>query len=224
MSLFAVFDVETTGLSSAQGDRVVEIAIVVLDDQFRVVRMLDSLVHPQRSIPSQVTRIHGISNEAIREAPTFADLLPELIDCFSGVTHLVAHNISFDLGFLRAELSECGVEMPHSFGRLCTMQLARQKRVAQNAKLATVVSALRIPMISNAHRAIVDAGATARVLSLLLEEDASVSHSPIRWPMHQTLSGCPRQLPRDNPPITLQSLTSFGLAIASNATRQVENR
>jgi DNA polymerase III epsilon subunit-like protein len=77
--------------------------------------MLDSLVHPQRSIPSQVTRIHGISNQAIREAPTFADLLPELIDCFSGVTHLVAHNISFDIGFLRAELSGCGVEMPHSF-------------------------------------------------------------------------------------------------------------
>lgn len=62
VSLFAVLDVETTGLSSAQGDRVVEIAVVVLDEHFQVVRMFDSLVHPQRSIPSHVTQIHGISN------------------------------------------------------------------------------------------------------------------------------------------------------------------
>ena len=167
MTLFAVIDVETTGLSAAQGDRVVEFAAVILDEQFRVVRMFDSLVHPQRSIPPHVTQIHGISNHAVRTAPTFADLLPNLMDCFCGITHLVAHNISFDLGFLQAELLACGVPMPMSFGRLCTMQMARRKRTAQNAKLTTVAAALGIPTMAQAHRAIVDAGITARVFSLL---------------------------------------------------------
>lgn len=218
MSLFAVLDVETTGLSPAQGDRVVEIAVVVLDEQFQVVRMFDSLVHPQRSIPSHVTQIHGISNQAIRNAPTFADLLPNLLDCFSGATHLVAHNISFDLGFLQSELLACGVQMPRSFDRLCTMQMARRKRVARDAKLSTVASALRIPTIANAHRAIVDAGITARVLSLLHQVDTSVTHSPINWANLQSSSGCHRQFPRHNPPISKQTLAHFGLTIASNTT------
>lgn len=215
VALFAVLDVETTGLSPAQGDRVVEIAVVILDEKFRVVRMFDSLVHPQRSIPSHVTQIHGISNHAVRTAPTFADLLPDLMDCLSQTTHLVAHNISFDLGFLRAELLECGAEMPQSFGRLCTMQIARRKRVAPNAKLSTVASALRIPTIAEAHRAIVDAAITARVLSLIHEEDTTVTHRHICWQTHQSLNGCHRQFPRDNPAISKQSLAHFGLTIAS---------
>ena len=217
MALFAVLDVETTGLSAAQGDRVVEIAVVVLDEQFRVVRMFDSLVNPKRSIPSHVTQIHGISNHAVRTAPTFADLLPDLMDCISETTHLVAHNISFDLGFLRTELLECGAEMPQSFGRLCTMQIARQKRVAHNAKLSTVASALRIPTIAEAHRAIVDAAITARVLSLIHEEDTTVTHSPICWQSYRPSNGCHRQFPRGNPVISMQSLAHFGLTIAANS-------
>ena len=196
MALFAVFDVETTGLSPAQGDRVVEIAVVILDEQFRVVRMFDSLVHPQRSISSQVTQIHGISNRDIQQAPTFADLLPDLMSCLAGSTHIVAHNISFDLQFLRAELLACGLQMPQSFGRLCTMQMARQKRVARNARLSTVASALQIPSIADAHRAIVDAGVTARVLSLLHDQRNSSKQSPIQWPNHEPASGCGRQFPR----------------------------
>ena len=218
MALFAVFDVETTGLSPAQGDRVVEIAVVILDEQFRVVRMFDSLVHPQRSIPSQVTQIHGISNHAVRSAPTFADLLPGLMDCLSAVTHLVAHNISFDLGFLRAELLESATEMPQSFGRLCTMQIARRKRVAHNAKLSTVASALRIPTIANAHRAIVDAAITARVLSILHQEDTSVTNNPICWPTLQMSNENHQPFPRGNPPISIQSLAHFGLTIAAGKT------
>jgi DNA polymerase III epsilon subunit family exonuclease len=214
LSLFAVLDVETTGLSSGQGDRVVELAVVVLDEQFRVVRMFDSLVHPQRSIPSYVTQIHGISNHAVSTAPKFAEILPDLMTCIAGTTHLVAHNISFDLGFLRAEFDACGVPMPQSFGRLCTMKMARKKRVANNAQLSTVATALRIPTIANAHRAIVDAAVTARILSLLHEDDKSVTHRPIQWPALEPKADSHRQFPRENPPISRQTLTHFGLQIA----------
>ncbi len=216
MPQYAVIDVETTGLSAAQGDRVVEIGVVILDEHFQVVRIFDSLIHPQRSIPFDVTQIHGISNQHIRQAPAFMDLLPNLMNCFAGTTHLVAHNLSFDLGFLRAELSQCGVQMPSSFGRLCTMQLARKKRVASNARLSTVASALRIPTIANAHRAIVDAGITAKVLSLLHDETASATDNLICWPTRDLPSGSAQQFPRKNPIISVQSLSHFGLAVASN--------
>ena len=219
MSLFAVLDVETTGLSAAVGDRVVELAVVILDEQFRVVRMFDSLVHPQRSIPTCVTQIHGISNRDVQAAPTFAELLPDLMDCLSGATHLVAHNISFDLGFLKAEFSACGVSMPASFGRLCTMKIARRKKVAHNAKLSSVASALRIPTIANAHRAIVDAAVTAKVLSLLHEDDACAMHKPIAWSSLLPTTDCHRQFPRGNPQISKQTLGHFGLQIALPTAR-----
>jgi DNA polymerase III epsilon subunit-like protein len=70
-------------------------------------------------------------------------------------------------------------QMPQSFARVCTMQLARKKRVAGNARLSIVASSLRIPTIANAHRAMVDAAITAKVLSLLHDEYPSTTHSPL---------------------------------------------
>jgi DNA polymerase-3 subunit epsilon len=210
---FAVLDVETTGLSPDRGDRVVEIAIIVLDENFRVVRMLDSLVHPCRRIPQHVASIHGISDLAVQEAPTFTQLIPELLDCFSGVTHLVAHNISFDLSFLRSEFSVSGLQIPRILQKICTMQLARRYRVAHNAKLATVARALRIPTIANAHRAVIDAGVTARVLSLLHTPEPDNSTTAISWPrLDAELVRVP-QYPRPMQQVSLQSLTKFGLQL-----------
>lgn len=213
MTRFAVLDVETTGLSADQGDRVVEIAVIVLDENFRVVRMLDSLVHPCRRIPPYVASIHGITDAAVQEAPTFTQLIPELMECVSDVTHLVAHNISFDLGFLRSEFAVSGLQMPGMLQKICTMQLARRQRVARDAKLATVARALRIPTISNAHRAVIDAGVTARVLSLLHTVETEKVARPILWPsLDANLVRMP-QYPRTMQPVSLQSLTKFGLEI-----------
>lgn len=217
MALFAVIDVETTGLAAAQGDRVVELAVIVLDDRFRVLRMLDSLVHPQRSIPGRVSQLHGISDCDVREAPTFAELLPMLMECLDGVTHMVAHNIEFDLGFLRSEMKQCGLRMPRSFAQVCTMQLARQHGVARDAKLSTVAAALRIPTVANVHRAIVDAGITARILSLLHESENGKASGPIRWVPHHVMAEHRPALPRKAPAIPLQALSQFGLSIADNA-------
>jgi len=210
---FAVLDVETTGLSADQGDRVVEIAVIVLDGNFRVVRMLDSLVHPCRRIPSQVATIHGISDAAVQDAPTFTQLIPELLDCVSDATHLVAHNISFDLGFLRSEFAVSGLQMPGTLQKICTMQLARRQRVARDAKLGTVARALRIPTIANAHRAVIDAGVTARVLSLLHNPDTDEATRPISWPRPDAELVRVPQYPRPTQQVSLQSLTKFGLKL-----------
>lgn len=213
MSRFAVLDLETTGLSPDQGDRVVEIAIIVLDENFRVVRMLDSLVHPCRRIPPYVASIHGISDAAVQEAPTFTQLIPELLDCLSDATHLVAHNISFDLGFLRSEFSISGLAMPGSIQKICTMQLARRLRVARDAKLATVARALRIPTIANAHRAVIDAGVTARVLSLLHKPETVKESQTISWPRPDMELVRVPPYPRPAQRVNAQSLTKFGLEL-----------
>lgn len=206
-------DVETTGLSAEQGDRVVEIAIIVLDENFRVVRMLDSLVHPCRRIPPYVASIHGISDAAVQDAPTFTQLIPELLDCVSDATHLVAHNISFDLGFLRSEFAVSGLQMPGTLQKICTMQLARRLRVARDAKLGTVARALRIPTIANAHRAVIDAGVTARVFSLLHSPETDKATKAILWPCPDVELVRVAQYPRPTQQVSLQSLTKFGLEL-----------
>jgi len=210
---FAVLDFETTGLSADRGDRVVEIAVIVLDENFRVVRMLDSLVHPCRRIPPYVASIHGISDIAVQDAPTFTQLIPELLDCVSDATHLVAHNISFDLGFLRSEFAVSGLQMPATLQKICTMQLARRQRVARDAKLGTVARALRIPTIANAHRAVIDAGVTARVLSLLYNSEPDKATKAISWPRPDADLVRVPQYPRPMQKISLQSLTKFGLEL-----------
>lgn len=219
MSRFAVLDVETTGLSPDQGDRVVEIAIIVLDENFRVVRMLDSLVHPCRRIPPYVASIHGISDSAVQQAPTFTQLIPEFLDCVSDATHLVAHNISFDLSFLRSEFAVSGLQMPRTLQKICTMQLARRLRVARDAKLATVARTLRIPTIANAHRAVIDAGVTARVLSLLHKPETNRQSEPISWPRPDAELIRVPQYPRPTQTVNVQSLTKFGLELRSKEER-----
>ena len=212
MAVFAVFDVETTGLSAAQGDRVVELAAVVLDDQFRVVRLFDSLIRPQRRIPAVVTRVHGISDAHVQQAPTFAELLPELMTCLTGVTHLVAHNATFDLNFLAAEMAYCRLALPATFQKICTMQMARKKAVAPSARLASVAAALRIPSVPNTHRAIVDASITARVLSLLYQSNSDVQDAAIAWPGVNVASSR-RQHPRDDQSVSLHRLAQLGLNV-----------
>lgn len=97
---FAVIDVETTGLSP-RSDRIIEIGVILLDTKLAVERTFDTLVNPQRTIAAQF--IHGISNDDVASAPTFAELAPSIIEMLDERV-LVAHNANFDLAFLNAEM------------------------------------------------------------------------------------------------------------------------
>jgi DNA polymerase III epsilon subunit-like protein len=96
---FAVLDFETTGLFPGGHDRVVEVAVVHVDDVGRVTGQWETLVNPQRDLGAQ--HIHGIRSADILEAPTFAAIAPHLVDLLGGRV-LVAHNASFDVRFLLA--------------------------------------------------------------------------------------------------------------------------
>jgi DNA polymerase-3 subunit epsilon len=102
-----LFDTETTGLDPLTGDRVIEVAAIELVNDLPTRTTFHRLIHPQRDIPDDATRIHGITLEHLRNAPRFEEIVDDLL-AFLGDGPLVAHNAPFDFGFLDAELARCG--------------------------------------------------------------------------------------------------------------------
>ena len=93
-----VLDTETTGLDPNSGDRVIEIGCLELDNHIATGRTFHEYVHPERDIPADAARIHGITLEMLAGKPLFADIADAMLD-FLGDAKLVIHNAGFDLGF-----------------------------------------------------------------------------------------------------------------------------
>jgi DNA polymerase-3 subunit epsilon len=167
---FAVIDFETTGLAPGAHDRVVEVAVVHVDAHGVVEGRWDTLVNPGRDLGPQ--HIHRIRAADILDAPTFAQIVPRLLELLAGRV-IVAHNASFDLRFLSAELDRAGVWGMPSVTSLCTMQLAREHLPGAGRSLADCCDALDI-VLDDAHRASSDAFATAQLLAAYIQ--ASSDH------------------------------------------------
>jgi len=101
-----VFDTETTGLSPSGGDRLVEIGCVELVNRVETGRTFHAYFHPDRDMPAEAERVHGLSIAFLSDKPRFHEQAEELLE-FLGDAPLVAHNASFDFGFLNAELAIC---------------------------------------------------------------------------------------------------------------------
>ncbi|MDQ2891346.1 MAG: 3'-5' exonuclease [Gemmatimonadota bacterium] len=119
---YAVVDVETTGGSPAYGHRITEIAVVIVSEG-RITEIFERLVNPDRLIPSFITHLTGISECMVCDAPRFAEIVPELVMALAG-NIFVAHNASFDWGFVSSELERAVGKRPTAL-RLCTVRLAR---------------------------------------------------------------------------------------------------
>jgi len=110
-TVFVAFDTETTGFSTRK-DRLVEIGAVKFRGNGEVLAVTNWLINPQRPIPEYVTRnVHGISNKMVADAPVFEDVWPEFRE-FCDQTVLLAHNASFDVGFLKAEMKRAKIPAP----------------------------------------------------------------------------------------------------------------
>lgn len=175
---FAVIDFETTGLFPAHHDRVIELAVVHVSDLGVIEGRWETLVNPRRDLGRQ--DIHGIRGADVLDAPSFAEIAPRLVELLRGRV-LVAHNASFDIRFLRAELSRAGQAAPAEIVSLCTMQLARDFLPGAGRSLADCCAALDIDL-DGAHRASVDALATARLLAAYIE----AADAPEFWFAHLT--------------------------------------
>ncbi len=162
---FAVVDVETTGMRAWGGDRITEIAIVVVHGARREI-VFQSLVNPERPIPPLVAGLTGISNAMVRGAPRFAELADTVLAALGGRV-FVAHNARFDWAFVGAELRRAR-DLVLDGPRLCTVRLAR--RLVRGVRSCGLDNLTRHFGFANAarHRAAGDALVTAELLARLL--------------------------------------------------------
>jgi DNA polymerase-3 subunit epsilon len=121
-----VFDTETTGLNPSGGDRMVEIGCVEVFNRVETGRHFHAYFNPERDMPFEAQEIHGLSNLFLSDKPRFADLAQELLD-FLEDSPLVAHNASFDFGFLNFELDRCGRGAVGMHRMVDTLMLARSR-------------------------------------------------------------------------------------------------
>jgi DNA polymerase-3 subunit epsilon len=121
-----VFDTETTGLDSRE-DRVIEIGGLELVNRFPSGRTFHVYLNPQgRSVHPEAQAVHGISNADLADKPAFHDIVGEFLEFIDGAK-LVAHNATFDMAFVNAELARIG-EVPIALDRVVdTLMLARRK-------------------------------------------------------------------------------------------------
>jgi len=122
---YVAFDLETTGLI-AEVDRIVEIGAIRFHPTGRELGRFLTLVNPSRPMPPAVQAIHGIGDADVAGAPKIADVLPEFLKFLGDPksTLLLAHNASFDAGFLGRELGRTGLQAPN-FGVIDTLALSR---------------------------------------------------------------------------------------------------
>ncbi len=121
-----VFDTETTGLSPADGHRLVEIGCVELFNRVETGRTFHAYFHPERDMPIDAERVHGLSIAFLSDKQRFAEGVDALL-AFLGDAPLVAHNASFDFGFLNHELDRCGLPCVLNARMVDTLALARRR-------------------------------------------------------------------------------------------------
>lgn len=163
---FAVVDVETTGGYPGGGDRITEVAVALVQ-RGRCELVYERLVNPGRPIPSVVTSITNITNNMVRDQPTFAAIAGDVLDVLEGRV-FVAHNAPFDWRFVAGELLRArGLTL--SGPRLCTVALTRRLvPTLKSRNLDSVTTYFGID-VAGRHRAAPDAVATGHVLLRLLE-------------------------------------------------------
>ncbi|HQX55368.1 MAG TPA: exonuclease domain-containing protein [Pyrinomonadaceae bacterium] len=164
---FVVFDLETTG-AKAPPCRITEIGAYRVRDG-KVTEEFQTLVNPETPIPPFITGLTGISDDMVKDAPLFADVVHDFLN-FIGDSVLVAHNSGFDMRFLNHEIGRIFEDYRMANPCLCTVQLSRRLLPdITNHKLKTVAEHYSIDLV-NHHRASADAFATAHIFVNLLTQ------------------------------------------------------
>ncbi|MCK1757654.1 VRR-NUC domain-containing protein [Bradyrhizobium sp. 137] len=159
---YVVVDIETTG-SWSNGDRITEIGAVKVRNH-QVVDEWHSLLNPQRSIPAKIVQLTGITNEMVRDAPLFAEVADSFMQ-FMADGIFVAHNVSFDYGFLSYEFERIGRRF--RFPKLCTCAGMRRRYPGHKSYGLGKLCGIYGISLDNHHRALCDARASAQLLNLI---------------------------------------------------------
>lgn len=143
-----VIDTETTGLNPFEGDKIVEIGCVEMINHVPTNKVFHKYINPQRDIPEEVIKIHGITEEFLKDKPTFAEIADEFLDFISS-DNLVIHNAAFDMSFINSELVAIN-KKPIDMQRVIdSLAIARHKFPGDKASLDSLCKKFGI---DNSHR------------------------------------------------------------------------
>ncbi len=153
-----LFDTETTGFDPHTGDRIVEIGAVELIDFLPTGREFHSFINPQRDIPFESTKIHGITNEMVKTSPLWEDIGKEFLDFIGEDSFLVAHNAEFDMNFLNFQNHQLGLTIIGKERVRDSLALAKKKFPGQANSLDALCRRFNIDLSarSDRHGALLD--------------------------------------------------------------------
>ena len=143
-----VIDTETTGLNPFEGDKIVEIGCVEMINHVPTNKVFHKYINPQRDIPEEVIKIHGITEEFLKDKPTFAEIADEFLDFISS-DNLVIHNAAFDMSFINSELVAINKNPIDMHRVIDSLAIARHKFPGDKASLDSLCKKFGI---DNSHR------------------------------------------------------------------------
>ena len=182
-----VFDTETTGFEPSDGHRIVEIGCVELLDHFPTGRTLQFYLNPERDVPIESQRVHGLSNEFLADKALFAHVVEEFLE-FLGDAPLVIHNAGFDIKFINAELKRVG-RGPIPLARaIDTIEIAKRKIPGARYSLDELCKRFGVDLSARSkHGALLDAQLTAEIyLELIGGRQKGLMLAPVEIAAAQT--------------------------------------
>jgi DNA polymerase III subunit epsilon len=149
-------DTETTGLSFREGHKIVEIACVETNDLIPTNKVFHKLINPNRDVPQEAFKIHGFSNELLKDKETFNEIADEFLDFIKG-KKIIIHNADFDLGFLNGELSSIKKNIISQNEVVDSLEVARNKFPGSSNSLDALCKRFNIDLSRRTkHNALLD--------------------------------------------------------------------
>ena len=161
-----VLDTETTGLDCSNGDKIVEIGVIELENHIQTGKYFHSYINPQKKSDPKAEKIHGLTQEFLSDKPLFNEIAEDFLEFISD-SKIIIHNAPFDLGFINSELKSCDMSDIDENLVIDTLLLAKKKYTGQSVSLDALCRKFNID-ISN--RTIHGALKDAKLLSLVYLE------------------------------------------------------
>ena len=171
-------DTETTGLSTKDGDRILEIACIETKDLIPTKKIFHKLINPERKVSQEAFKVHGFSNEFLQDKQKFKEIAEELLEFIDG-KKLIIHNAPFDIGFLNSELKKINRKIIDIKKVDDTLSLARSKFPASSNSLDNLCKRFNIDISRRTkHNALLDCELLREVyINLVGQKEPSLSFS-----------------------------------------------
>ena len=221
-----VLDTETTGLEVDQGHRIIEIGAVLLEDRKKTDQHFHTYLNPQRAIDEEAQKVHGISNEKVKNEPEFSEIAESFLEFVQGSV-LIIHNAPFDLGFLNSELKRASSEYP-LLEEICEIEdsllLARSKFPGQRNSLDALSNRFEVGGYDRSfHGALLDANILADVFIHLTGGQSKFEFLSTQGNDSSKFSSAKNSINFDELPIAKISLSSNDMAAHESRLKQIES-